>query len=78
MTRENQGKVVPTITTIVGSLGIIAALLSAFGLDLTEEQLTAIIGLSGLLTTLAGLWFSPGVPVGVVEAKPEEPSTSRA
>jgi hypothetical protein len=60
------GKIAATVTTIVGSLGILASVLSAFGLDMTEQQLTALVGLGGVLTTLAGLWLNPGVPVGVV------------
>jgi len=61
-------KIVATITAVVGALGVIVALLSAFfGVNLTQEQLEALTGLGGLIVTLTGLWLHPSVPVGVTE-----------
>lgn len=56
-----------TLTAVVGSLGVLVAVLAAFGITLTQEQLEALAGLGGLIVTVAGIWLHPSVPVGPSE-----------
>jgi hypothetical protein len=49
-----------TSATIVAIVTAIVALLVAFGIELTNEQTAAIVGLTGVLAPLAAaLWSNP-------------------
>lgn len=60
-------KVAASITAVVGALGVILAVLAAFGVTLTQDQVEALVGLGGLIVTLTGIWLHPSVPVGVTK-----------
>lgn len=60
-------KVLATLTAIVGGIGVVYALLAAFGVNLDSDTQEAITGLLGLLLVVAGIWFHPSVPVGPSE-----------
>lgn len=64
-------KIMATLTAVVGSLGVLVAVLAAFGITLTQEQLEALTGVGGLIVTIAGIWLHPSVPVGSTEENPK-------
>lgn len=66
-------KILATLTTVVGSLGVFLAVLSAFGVQLTQEQVEALAGLGGLVVAVAGIWLHPSIPIGPSGADMSEP-----
>lgn len=59
------GKVLAALGILVGGLGVIFALLGAFGVNITDDQQKAIAGVASLVLLVLGVWFHPDVPVGV-------------
>jgi len=57
-------KVLAVLSVIVGGLGVILTAAVAFGVNITPDQHTAIVGLGSLLLVVAGAWLHPSVPVG--------------
>jgi hypothetical protein len=57
-------KVMAALGIIVGGLAVVFELLSAFGVDITQNQQTAIAAVAGLVLAILGVWFHPSIPVG--------------
>lgn len=66
-------KVLATLTAVVGGIAVVYSLLAAFGISLSQEAQDAITGVAGLALVVAGIWFHPDVPVGVIDEKPPPP-----
>lgn len=62
-------KVLASLTVLIGSVGVIYALLAAFGVELSQNQQTAVSGAAALVVTLAGLWLHPSIPLGETPPK---------
>lgn len=62
-------KVLAVLSVLVGGAGVILTALVAFGVNITPDQHTAIVGLGSLLLLVVGAWVHPDIPVG---AKPPE------
>ena len=60
-------KLMATLTAVVGSLGVLVAVLAAFGINLSQDQIEALVGVGGLIVTVAGIWLHPSIPIGVSE-----------
>lgn len=54
---------------LVGATAAVFELLAAFGVDVTQDQQTAIAAVAGVGLAVLGVWFHPSVPVGESEAK---------
>lgn len=54
-------KVVAALGILVGGLGAIFALLTAFGVHLSQDQMTAIASVASLALVILGVWFHPAV-----------------
>jgi len=57
-------KVLAAAAIVVGGAGSIFSLLIAFGVNITQDQWTAINSVVSLLLLVLGVWFHPDVPVG--------------
>jgi formate-dependent nitrite reductase membrane component NrfD len=57
-------KVLSVLSVIVGGLGVILTALVAFGVNVSPDQHTAIVGLGSLLLLVVGAWAHPDIPVG--------------
>lgn len=57
-------KILAALGIIVGGASSIFSLLTAFGVDITPDQHTAIVAVAGVLMLVLGLWFHPAVPIG--------------
>lgn len=57
-------KFVAALGILVGGLAVIFELMSAFGVNITQNQQTAIAAAAGLGLSILGVWFHPGIPVG--------------
>lgn len=57
-------KLVAAIGIVVGGADAVFTLLVAFGVHITPDQHTAIVGVAGLALLVLGVWFHPAVPVG--------------
>lgn len=55
-------KILATLTTIAGSLGVVFALFTAAGYDLSQPLQVAISGVVGLFLAIAGIWLNPAIP----------------
>lgn len=62
-------KVLASLTTLVGAISVLYALLAAFGIEFTKNQQDALTGSLGLVLVLAGIWLHPSIPVGPHEEK---------
>ena len=72
MPEGRSSQILGTLSILVGGIGVILALLIAFGVDITPDQHTAIESAGALLLLVAGLWLHPNVPVGSTIEKPPE------
>ncbi len=54
---------VTIVGILVGGIAVILQALTAFGLDLTSDQQTAISAVAGLVLLIVSALFSPDVPV---------------
>ena len=52
------------LSILIGGLGTVLTLLVAFGIHITPDQHTAIIGVGSLALLIVGVWFHPAVPIG--------------
>lgn len=52
------------LAIFVGGLATVFELLSAFGVDVTQNQQTSLAAVSGLILLILGVWFHPDIPVG--------------
>jgi len=57
-------KVLAAVGILVGGIGVVFALLTAFGVNVSHDQQVAISAAASLVLTLLGVWFHPDVPVG--------------
>lgn len=57
-------KLLANLSVLTGLAAAITLLLRAFGVDVTDEQNDAILGVIAALSTIAGVWFHPSTPVG--------------
>jgi hypothetical protein len=64
-------RLVTVVGILVGGAASILQLLNAFGLEISEEQQTAIAAVSGLVLLIVSALFSPDVPVKT-PAPPQE------
>jgi len=62
--RKQMTKVAANSTLVIAFVTALVALLTAFGVNITQDQLEAIVGVIAAALALLGLWFHPGVPVG--------------
>lgn len=51
-------------TLVLAAVSAILALLAAFGVNITPDQHTAILGALSALLAIVGIYFHPGIPVG--------------
>jgi hypothetical protein len=65
-------KILATLTAVIGGIGVVYSVLTAFGIELTSEQQDALTGLLGLVLIVAGIWLHPSTPVGVQETGPAD------
>ena len=57
-------KIAANATLIVAFVQAIITLAVAFGWDITEDQIAAILGACTVALAVLGLWFHPDVPIG--------------
>ena len=58
---------VTIVGILVGGIASILQLLNAFGMELSEDQQTAIAAVAGLVLLIVSALFSPDVPVPMPE-----------
>lgn len=49
---------------IIGALSAVFELMSAFGVNVTQTQQTAIAAVAGVVLLVLGVWFHPSTPIG--------------
>jgi hypothetical protein len=59
-----QQKILATLTAIVGGLAAIYALLTASGIEMSQDLQDSLTGVAGLALIVFGIWLHPSVPVG--------------
>ncbi len=57
-------KLAANSTLVLAFITALVALLTAFGVDISKDQLEAIVGLVAAALALLGVWFHPNIPVG--------------
>lgn len=57
-------KLLANLSVLTGLASAITVLLTAFGVEITDAQKEAILGVVAVLVTLAGVWFHPSTPIG--------------
>jgi hypothetical protein len=57
-------KIIANATLLTGLVTAFLALLVAFGVDITPDQHTAILGAVGAIVSLLGALAHPDIPVG--------------
>ena len=57
-------KILAVLGVLVGGLGVILTALVAFGVNVSPDQHTAIIGLGSLLLAIVSAYLHPNIPVG--------------
>ena len=57
-------KLLAALGIVVGSIGVVFALLQAFGVDITKGQEEAIAAAASLVLAVLGVWFHPAIPFG--------------
>lgn len=57
-------KLLANTTIITGAATALLALLIAFGVDITPDQHTAILGAVGAFLAIIGALAHPGIPIG--------------
>ena len=57
-------KLVAVLGVVVGGIASVLTLLTAFGVDITPDQHTAIQSVAGLVLLVVSAWFHPDIPVG--------------
>ena len=62
-------KVLAALGIIVGGADAVFSLLVAFGANITPDQHTAIVAVSGVLLAVLGAWFHSAVPIGPATSK---------
>lgn len=58
-------KLVALLGVIVGGVASILTLLTAFSVNISPDQHTAIESVAGLVLLCVSAWFHPSIPVGV-------------
>ena len=66
-------RIVSIVGIVVGGTSTILQLLVAFGVAITDAQMSAIGGVAGLVLLIVSAWFNPDVPVGDSIVAPEPP-----
>lgn len=62
-------KVLAALAIIVGGLGSVFALLTAFGVSVSDAQEKGIGAVGALFLLVLGVWWHPDIPVGEYEKK---------
>ena len=57
-------KILATLTAIVGGIAVFYSVLTAFGVEITQDQQDAITGVAGLVLVVAGIWLHPSTTFG--------------
>ena len=57
-------KLLSSLAIVAGGADAVFSLLVAFGVNVTPDQHTAIVAVSGVVLAVLGAWFHPSVPVG--------------
>jgi uncharacterized membrane protein len=57
-------KLVANVTLLLAALGALLTLLIAFGVQISPDQHTAIVGFASAALAVLGVWFHPDIPVG--------------
>jgi uncharacterized membrane protein len=63
-------KLAANSTIVIALVLAVIALLTAFGVDISQDQQEALIGVVAAVLALVGLWFHPSVPVGNTTTPP--------
>lgn len=61
-------KVMAALAIVVGGASSIFSLLTAFGVNISPDQHTAIVAVAGVALLVLGVWFHPSIPVGAPKA----------
>jgi hypothetical protein len=64
-------KLLANLSVLTGVASAITVLLTAFGVDITDAQKEAILGVVAVLVTVAGVWFHPSTPIGPGPTPPD-------
>lgn len=57
-------KLLAALGIIIGGADAVFAVLTAFGVNITPDQHTALVAVAGLALLVLGVFFHPSIPVG--------------
>jgi len=59
-----QQKILATATALVGGIAAVYALLTASGIEMSQDLQDALTGVAGLVLIVLGIWLHPSVDIG--------------